>query len=87
MFCYIRHSYDLILSKFTDVLLHVYIYCRYAPISVPINRSIRRLYSASLAELFIYNIVTQFNRVSYIGWIVKKEESEDTNFVKILQLT
>ena len=57
-----------------------------APISAPINRSIRRLYSASLAELFMYTIVTQVNGVSYVGWIVKEEEFE-TNFVKILQLT
>ena len=57
------------------------------PMSAPINRSIRRLYSASSAELFMYTIVTQVNRVSYVGGIVKEEEFEDTNFVKILQLT
>ena len=57
-----------------------------APISALIN-SIRRLYSASSAELFMYTIVTRVNGVSYIGWIVKEEEFEDTNFVKILQLT
>ena len=58
-----------------------------APISAPINRSIRRLYSASSAELFMYTTVTRVNGVSYVGWIVKEEEFEDTNFVKILQLT
>ena len=58
-----------------------------APISVPINRSIRRLYSASSAELFMYTMVTKVNGVSYVGWIVKEEEFEETNFVKILQLT
>ena len=58
-----------------------------APISAPINRSIRRLYSASSAELFMYTMVTQVNGVSYVGWIVKEEEFKDTNFVKILQLT
>ena len=58
-----------------------------APISAPINRSIRRLYSASSAELFMYAIVTQVNGVSYVGWSVKEEEFEETNFVKILQLT
>ena len=56
-------------------------------ISAPINRSIRRLYSASSAELFMYTMVTQVNGVSYVGWIVKEKEFEDTNFVKILQLT
>ena len=58
-----------------------------APISAPIYRSIRRLYSASSAELVMYTIVTQVNGVSYVGWIVKEEEFEDKNFVKILQLT
>ena len=58
-----------------------------AHISAPINRSIRRLYSASSAELCMYAIVTQVNGVSYVCWIVKEEEFEDTNFVKILQLT
>ena len=58
-----------------------------APISAPINRSIRRLYSAYSAELFMYTMVTLFNGVSYVGWIVKGEEFEDINFVKILQLT
>ena len=58
-----------------------------APISAPINRSIRRLYSASSAELIMYTTVTQVNGVSYVGWIVKEEEFEETNFVKILQLT
>ena len=57
------------------------------PMSAPINRSSRRLYSASSAELFMYTVVTQVNRVSYVGWIVKEEEFEETNFVKILQLT
>ena len=52
-----------------------------APISAPINRSIRRLYSASSAELTMYTIVTQVNGVSYVGWIVKEEEFEDTKFV------
>ena len=56
-----------------------------APISAPINRSIRRLYSASSAELFMYTIVTQVNGVSYFGWIIKEEEFDETNFVKILQ--
>ena len=32
-------------------------------------------------------VVTEVNGVSYVGWIVKEEEFEDTNFVKILQLT
>ena len=54
-----------------------------APISSPINRSIRRLYCAYSAELFVYTMVTQVNGVSYVGWVVKEE---DTNFVKILQL-
>ena len=58
-----------------------------APISAPINRSIRRLYSANSAELLMYTMVTQVNGVSYDGWIVKEEEFKDTNFVKILQLT
>ena len=58
-----------------------------ALISANINRSIRRLYSASLAELFMYTMVTQVNGVSYVDWIIKEEEFEDTNFVKILQLT
>ena len=58
-----------------------------APISAPINRSIRRLYSADSAELLMYTMVTQVNGVSYVGWIVKEEEFKDTNFVKILQLT
>ena len=58
-----------------------------APISAPINKSIRRLYSASSAELLMYTMVTQVNGVSYVGWIVKEEEFEDTNFVKILQFT
>ena len=59
-----------------------------APISALINKSIRCLYSASSAELFMYTIVTQVNGVSsYVGWILKEEEFEDTNFVKILQLT
>ena len=57
-----------------------------APISAPINRSIRRLYSASSAELFMYTIVIHVNGVSYVGWMVKGEEFEETNFVKILQL-
>ena len=56
-----------------------------APISAPINRSIRRLYSASSAELFMYTIVPQVNGMSYVGWIIKEEEFEETNFVKILQ--
>ena len=51
------------------------------PISAPINRSIRRLYCASSAELFMYTIVTQVNGVSYVGWIIKEEEFEETNFV------
>ena len=58
-----------------------------APISAPINRSIRCLYRASSAEIFMYTIVTQVNGVSYVGLIVKEEEFEETNFVKILQLT
>ena len=58
-----------------------------APICAPINRSIRRLYSASSAELFMYTIVTQVNGVSYVGWTVKEEQFEETNFVKILQWT
>ena len=61
--------------------------CEKNPLSAPINRSIRCLYSASLAELFRYTIVTQVNGVSYGGWILKEEEFEETNFVKILQLT
>ena len=48
---------------------------------------IGRLYSGSSAELFMYTIVTQVNGVSYVGWIVKEEEFEESNFVKILQLT
>ena len=57
-----------------------------APIFAPINRSFRRLYSASSADLFMYTIVTQVNTtqvngVSYVGWIVKEEEFENTNFV------
>ena len=56
-----------------------------APISASINRSIRRLYSVSSAELFMYTIVTQVNGVSCLGWIIKEEEFEETNFVKILQ--
>ena len=52
-----------------------------------INRSVRRLNGASLAELFHYTIITQVNRVSYGGWIPKEEKFEKTNFVKILQLT
>ena len=54
---------------------------------MPLNRSIRRLYSASSAELFRYTIVTQVNGVSYGGWILREEEFEETNFVKILQLS
>ena len=46
-----------------------------APISAPINRSIRRLYSASSAKLFMYTIVTQVNWVSYVGLIVKGERA------------
>ena len=57
------------------------------PFSAPINRSIRRLNGASLAELFRYTIVTQVNGVSYDGWILKDEEFEETNRVTILQLT
>ena len=60
---------------------------RKEPLSAPINRSIRCLYSASSAELFRYTIVTQVNGVSYGGWILKEEEFEETDFVKILQLT
>ena len=52
-----------------------------APIFALINRSIRRLYSASSAELFIYTIVTQVYGVSYVGWILKEEEFEETYFV------
>ena len=63
------------------------------PLSAPISAPhwhfdlIGRLYSASSAELFMYTIVTQVNGVSYVGWIVKEEEFEESNFVKILQLT
>ena len=35
----------------------------------------------------MYIMVTQVNGVSYVGWIVKKEEFKDKSFVKILQLT
>ena len=52
-----------------------------APIFAPINRSARRLYSASLAELFMYTVVTQVNG-GVLCWLDGKEE---TNFVKILQ--
>ena len=38
------------------------------------------------AELFRYTIVTQVDGVSYGGGILKEEEFEETNFVKILQL-
>ena len=55
--------------------------------SALINRSIRRLNGASSTELFRYTIVTQVYAVSYGGWILKEEEFEETNFVKILQLT
>ena len=58
-----------------------------APLSAPTNRSIRHLYSASLAELFRYTIVTQVNRKSYGGWILTEEEFQETKFVKILLLT
>ena len=54
---------------------------------MPINRSIRCLkYGVSSAELFSCTIVTQVNGVSNGGWILKEEEFEETNFVKILQL-
>ena len=33
----------------------------------------------------MYTIVTQVKGVSCIGWIIKEEEFEETNFVKILQ--
>ena len=58
-------------------------------LSAPINRSIRCLNGASLAELFWYTgtIVTSVNGVSYGGWIPKEEEFEKTNFIRILQLT
>ena len=42
---------------------------------------------ASLAELFRYTSVTQINGVSYGCWILKEEEFQETDFVKILQLT
>ena len=61
--------------------------CEKNPLSVPINRSIRRLNGESSAELFQYTFVTQVNRVSYGGWTPKEEELEKTNFDKILQLT
>ena len=41
--------------------------------------------SASSSELFMYTIVTQVNGVPYVGWIIKEEEFEETNFVKILK--
>ena len=43
--------------------------------------------TTSSAEHFRYTIVTRFNKVSYDGWILKEEEYEETNLVKILQLT
>ena len=55
--------------------------CENNPLSVPINRSIRRLNGVSLAELFRYTIVTQVNGMSYGAWILKEEEFEETNFV------
>ena len=56
----------------------------FAPFSAPINRSIRRLYSVSSAELFMYTIVTQVNGVSsYLGWILKEEEFEDSFAVNL----
>ena len=63
------------------------IVCKKDPLSGPINRSIRCLNGASSAEFFRYTIVTQVNGVPYSGWILKEEEFEETNFVKILQLT
>ena len=56
-------------------------------LSVPINRSIRCLNGASSAELFRYTVVTQVNGLFYGGWILKEKKFEETNFVKILQLT
>ena len=49
------------------------------PLSVHINRSIRCLNGASLAELFGYTVVTWVNGVSYDGWILKEEEFEEKN--------
>ena len=57
------------------------------PLSAPISDQLDACNSASSAELFMYTIVTQVNGKSYVGWIVKGEEFEETNFVKILQLT
>ena len=55
---------------------------------MPINRSIRGLNNGVYsAELIRYTTVTQVNRGSYGLWILKKEEFEEINFVKILQLT
>ena len=54
---------------------------------MPINKSIGCLNGASLAELFRYTIITQVNGVFYGGWVLKEEEFEETNSVKILQLT
>ena len=59
--------------------------CEKNPHSAQINRSIRCLNGVSLAEHFRYTIVTPVNGVSYGGWILKEEELEKTNFVKILQ--
>ena len=57
-------------------------------LSALINRSIRHLNNGAIsAEHFRYTIVTQVNRVSYSGWILKEEEYKETDFVKILQLT
>ena len=61
--------------------------CEKNLLSAPINRSIRSLYSVSSAELFKYTVVTQVIGMSYGGRILTEEESEKTNFVKILQLT
>ena len=68
-------------------ILGNWLVCEKNPLFSPIDRSIRRLNGASLAEFFRYTIVTQVNGVSYGGWILKEEEFEKTNFVKILQLT
>ena len=68
-------------------ILGNWLVCGKNPLSVPINRSIRRLNGASSTELFRYTIVTQVYGVSYGGWVQTEEEFKKTSFGTILQLT
>ena len=65
--------------------------CEKNPLSAPINRSIRCLNGVSSGELGVSSGelfgYTHVNGVSYGGWFIKEEEFEETNCVKILQLT